>query len=405
MKLTDRTVAALVRPAKKDDVVIWDDDLPGFGVRLRGDHKAYLIQFRVGPLQRRESLGDTRRTRLEDARKAARQRFAKAQLGIDPAAERERVRAKAAAARLTLGAVAERYLAAKQNKLRPSSHRSASMYFSDHWSPLRNYSLDSIRRADVAALLQDIAKDRGSVTAGRARANLAALFAWATREGLYEGANPVAATNDPAAGLRHRDRVLSEAELATIWRACEDDAFGRIVRLLMLLGARRAEIGGLKWRSEVDFDRGTVTIAGERTKNHRALTLALPPLALDILRSVPRHDGSDSVFTAAGNGFSSWSSQTRALKDRIRTATGKPLPAWTLHDIRRSVATHMAEIGVQPHIIEAILNHVSGHKRGVAGIYNQASYRGEIATALLRWSEHLTAIIAGRKSKVVSLRA
>ena len=123
MKLTDRSVAALVRPTDKDDVVYWDDDLPGFGVRLRGDHKAYLIQFRVGPLQRRESLGDTRRTRLEDARKAARQRFAKAQLGIDPAAERERVRAKAAAARLTLGAVAERYLTAKQNKLRPSSHR------------------------------------------------------------------------------------------------------------------------------------------------------------------------------------------------------------------------------------------------------------------------------------------
>ena len=99
MKLTDRTVAGLVRPAKKDDVVIWDDDLPGFGVRLRGDHKAYLIQFRVGPLQRRESLGDTRQTKLEDARRAARQRFAQAQLGVDPAAERAKARAKAAAAR------------------------------------------------------------------------------------------------------------------------------------------------------------------------------------------------------------------------------------------------------------------------------------------------------------------
>jgi integrase len=399
MKLTDRSVAALVRPAKKDDVVVWDDDLPGFGVRMRGHHKAYLIQFRVGPLQRRESLGDTRQIKLEDARKAARQRFAKAQLGIDPAAERARTKAKRAALRLTVGSVAERYLDAKRDRMRQSTLRSAQMYLTDHWSPLADYSLASVTRADLAACLQDMSKERGPVTASRARANLAALFSWATREGLYDGPNPVATTNDPAAGVRPRERVLSEAELATIWRACEDDAFGRIVRLLMLTGARRAEIGDLKW-SEIDLDRGTMIIAGERTKNRRTLTLTLPPMALDILRSVPRHDGGDSVFAVAGNGFSSWSSKTREFKKRI----GK-MPPWTLHDIRRSAATHMGEIGIQPHIIEAILNHVSGHKRGVAGIYNLATYGREMTTALLRWSEHLTAIIAGRKSKVVSLRA
>jgi integrase len=396
MKLTDRSVAALVRP-KKDDVVIWDDDMPGFGVRLRGDHKAYLIQFRVGSrrLQRRLSLGDTRKIKLEDARKAARKRFAEAQLGNDPAAERERARAKRAAARHTLGAVADRYLAAKQDRLRPSSYRASQLYLLTHWAPLHGHTLDTIRRADVAAVLQDITKERGPVTAGRARANLAACFGWAIREGLVDS-NPVVGTNDPAAGVRHRERVLSEGELKTIWHACGDDAFGRIVRLLMLTGTRRAEMGGLKW-SEVDLDRGTVTIPGERTKNHRPLILTLPPLALDILRSVPRRDGNDHVF---GNGFSAWSASTAALRKRA----GK-LPPWTLHDIRRSFATHAAEIGVQPHVVEAILNHVSGHKGGVAGIYNLASYDRERATALLRWSEHLTAITTGRKSKVVSLRA
>ena len=169
----------------------------------------------------------------------------------------------------------------------------------------------------------------------------------------------------------------------------------------MILGARRSEIGDLKFSSEVDFDRGTVTFSGSRTKNRRDLTLTLPSVALDILRAVPWHDGCDSVF--GGDGFTSWSSQTRAFKGRVRNAQGKPLAPWTLHDIRRSVATHMAEIGIQPHIVEAVLNHVSGHKGGIAGIYNLATYRAEIATALQRWSEHLMAVVEGRKSKVSKL--
>src|SRR6516164_4345738 len=108
MKLNSRNVKGLVRPAGKDDVVIWDDDLPGFGVRLRGDNRNFLVQYRVGVQQRRESLGDIRKIKLEDARKAARQRFAQAQLGQDPAAERRTAKIRAAAARMTFGVVAER---------------------------------------------------------------------------------------------------------------------------------------------------------------------------------------------------------------------------------------------------------------------------------------------------------
>jgi integrase len=404
MKLTERTVAALVRPAGKDDVVIWDDDLPGFGVRLRGDKKTYLVQYRVGAQQRRESLGDIRKVKLEDARKAARQRFAKAQLGMDPAAERAHARAKAAAARLTLGAVAGRYLDAKRAGLRPSTFREAERYFTLHWQPLSEHPIGQLKRADVAARLQELIKTRGPIAAARARENLSALFGWAMREGLCD-ANPVVATNDPAKGRSPRQRVLSMAELATIWKVCQDnDDFGRIVRLLMLTGCRRSEIGGLKWR-EVDFDRDTMTIAAERAKNGRSLTLTLSPAALDILRAAPRREGWDNVFGRRDRGFSTWSSSTAALHQRIAAIEGKPLPHWTIHDVRRSVATNMAEIGVQPHIIEAILNHVSGHKRGVAGIYNRASYAREIAAALQLWAEHLMAVVEGRKSKIVPLRA
>ena len=400
MQLSNRNVAALVRPADKDDVVIWDDDLPGFGVRLRGDKKTYLVQYRVGTQQRRESLGDVRKVKLENARKAARHRFAKVELNIDPRAEPGR--AKAAAARLTLGVVAERYLDAKKAGLRPSTYREAKRYFIVHWRSLRDRPLDAIRRADIAACLQELIKARGPIAASRARVNLSALFSWAMKEGLCD-ANPVIATNDPEAGKRPRERVLSEAELAIIWKACQDDDFGRIVKLLMLTGCRRREIGELKW-SELDFDRGTMTIAGARTKNHRALTLTLPPAAIDLLRSISRREGNDNVFGGGIPGFTVWSYATDLLNARIVAAEGKPLADWTLHDLRRSAATHMAEeIGVQPHIIEALLNHVSGHKRGVAGIYNRARYDREIASALALWAEHVAAAVEGRKKKIVSL--
>jgi integrase len=403
VKLTDRNAAALTLPVGKDDHVFWDSDLPGFGCRVRGNAKRWIVQYRVGPQQRREILGDIRRVRVEAARKAARQRFAQVELGIDPAAKRADARAKAAAAQLTLGVVAERYLDAKKARLRLATYQAAKRYFTVHWKALTDRPLAEIRRADVAACLQNMAKEHGRTAASRARANLSALLGWAMREGLCD-VNVVVATNDPAAGALPRDRVLTEAELATVWRACQDDDFGRIIRLLILTGCRRLEIGELKW-SEIDFDRGTMTIAGARTKNHRALTLTLPPAAIDLLRATPRCDGRENVFGTGADGFSSWSYAANALNDRIVAAEGKPLAHWTLHDLRRSAATHMAEIGVQPHIIEAILNHQSGHKAGIAGVYNRASYDREIAAALQLWAEHLSALVEGRKRKILPLRA
>jgi integrase len=233
---------------------------------------------------------------------------------------------------------------------------------------------------------------------------LSALYVWALKEGLTDKDNPVAHTHDPTAHIPPRERVLSEGELATTWKACQDDDFGRIVRLLILTGCRRQEIGDLKW-SEIDFDRGIMTIPGTRTKNGRALSLPLPPLAIDLLSSVPRRDSRENVFGGGANGFSAWSYSTMRLNSRIAEIEGKPLLHWTLNDLRRSAATHMAEIGVQPHIIEAILNHQSGHKAGVAGVYNLATYEREKAAALAQWADHVMAVVEGRASKVVPLRA
>ena len=195
-----------------------------------------------------------RKITLEDARTAARRWFAKVELGGDPAAERKEARAQAIATKLTLAAVAERYLAAKQDIQRPSTYNQAKMHLTRFWKPLASKPLDAIKRADVAATLQELIKAHGRTAAARARGNLSALFAWAMKEGLCES-NPVANTNNPAEGIPARERVLSDDEIRIIWRACRDDDFGRIIRMLLLTGTRREEIAGLRW-GEIDLDSG-----------------------------------------------------------------------------------------------------------------------------------------------------
>jgi integrase len=391
MRLTKNAVVALA--TDKPDHVFWDDALPGFGCRLRGVSKSWIIQYRIGAQQRRESLGDVRKVALEDARRVARQRFAEIELGHDPAAAKAKIRAAAAMAKLTLGSVADRYLDVKRDVLRAYSHRTIARYFAVHWLPLRDRPLDTIRRADVAARLQEIVKAHGRVAAARARAHLSALFNWAMREGLCES-NPVAITNDPGAGLRPRERVLTDQELKVIWAACEDDDFGNIVKLLILTGARRQEIGSLKW-DEIDFDTGVMTIPGSRTKNARALALTLPAVALDILRSTPRRR--DFVFATRGAGFTSWSTSMAALRRRLSV----PLASFSLHDLRRTFRTGIGKLGVPPHIAELAIGHV---KAGIVAVYDKHRYEGEVAAALAQWAEHVTAIVEGRKSKVTPLR-
>jgi integrase len=114
-----------------------------------------------------------------------------------------------------------------------------------------------------------------------------------------------------------------------------------------------------------------------------------------IIDAVPRREGYDILF-GYRDGFTMWSFGKRALDRKLR------LPAWRAHDIRRSVATRMADLGIQPHIIEEILNHRSGHRRGVAGIYNRSAYEREVRAALTMWDDHITSITSGSERKVLA---
>ena len=199
-----------------------------------------------------------------------------------------------------------------------------------------------------------------------------------------------------------RDPVLTDAELTAIWKACDGEASGTqahhniIVKLLMLTGCRREEVGGMRWDELSD---GVWSLSAERSKNKVARKIILPAAALKLLDGVHRN-GRDRVFgqRSVTLGFVRWSGE-KAKLDAACSVSG-----WHLHDLRRSVRTGLSRIGVLPHIAEETIGHVT-HKSGVVGVYDRHDYSGEVRTALAMWADHLLAVVNGGDRKVVPLRA
>jgi len=219
----------------------------------------------------------------------------------------------------------------------------------------------------------------GAVSRNRLRSSLSAFWKWAIAEGLTE-TNPVLGTLK-AEVAASRDRVLTPDELRKLWHALGDNRFSEVVRLLLLTGCRRTEIGNLQW-SEIDLARKLIVLPPARTKNGRGLSLPLSHQALAILERTPRRNTTPFLFSDA-KGFGAWD------QDKLRLDARLGIAPWRIHDLRRSAATGMAELGVLPHIVEAVLNHQSGHKSGVAGIYNRARYADEMRIALQKWGDHI----------------
>jgi integrase len=225
---------------------------------------------------------------------------------------------------------------------------------------------------------------------------------WAMGEGIAKE-NPVIGTNTPEEAAP-RDRVLDAGEVAEIWAACRDDDYGKIVRLLLLTGARRQEIGSLRW-SEIDLEKAVVQLPPERTKNGHPHAIPLSPFALSIIGAARQVDR-DFLFGHGPAGFRGWRNAFDALVERVREHRQKagglpPMEPWTVHDLRRTFATGLGDLGVQPHVIEAALNHFSGAKRGVAGTYNKSAYQKEVAAALTLWAEHVRVLVEGGERKVL----
>jgi integrase len=408
MRLTAQTVRTVVLPPGVTDKVFFDCDLPGFGLRIRATGaKTWMIQYAIAGRTRRMVLGSTSVLDPGKARETAKDLLAKVRLGGDPAGEKVEARVRAGE---MVGALLPRFLERQRARLKPRSFEETNRHLTAHAKPLHNYPITTIDRRAIATRLAEIEKASGPAASNRVRTSLSAFFSWAAREG-YIDANPAAFTNK-AIEAGSRERVLTDDELAAVWRGAGGDQYGAIVKLLMLTGARRDEIASLRW-SEVDLDAAMITLPPARTKNRREHVIPLSDQALAILEAQPRRievDGKerDLVFGfGTGRGFQDWSGSKVDLDARIASARKGWALEWRLHDFRRSLSTALHErFDVQPHVVEAILGHVGGHKAGVAGIYNKALYLDERRRALERWGEHIIALVSGKpvKAKVVNLR-
>jgi integrase len=393
MKFTDAAVAALKLPRGKSDAIVFDDRRPGLGVRMRARaegslvNRTWVVQFRVNGRTQRHDLGPVTATATKRARELADEYFAKVRRGINPKAEKRAARVNAAE---TFGRLSAVFLKAAESRLRPRSYAEVSRHIEKQLSALDHEPINGIDRKRIAEILSRLAVESGPVAANRVRASLSAFFTWAIGEGFVEE--------------QSRDRVLPGAELAAVWSACGDDDYGRIVRLLILTGQRRDEVGGIA-ETELQRERHMWSLPAERTKNGEPHDVPLPDVALALLPE-PREDRG-TIFGRGAGPFSGWSRCKERLDARIAAAApdGKPLAPWTLHDLRRSTATGMGELGVQPHIVEAVLNHISGARRGVAGIYNRATYATEKRDAIVQWAAHVAGLVAGQTSNVVALPA
>jgi integrase len=316
---------------------------------------------------------------LEAARQAARQHAAGVTLGANPSTER---RAKTGAASVLN--VIEAYQRHAKARQRARSYEETERHLLKHAASLHHDRVDAVRRSDIASLLDRVSKTSGPFAANRLRAALSALWSWGMRTGLIESeSNPVTFT------LRHpekaRERTLTDEELRAIWAATERDGdYARIVRLCMLTGCRREEIGGLRW-DEVQTDR--LLIGATRMKAGIAHEVPLLPA---IAAALPNREGTgDSVFGRGGTGFSGWSKSKISLDTKLASA-GQTMPHWTLHDLRRTFSTRLHDDGVEPLVVEALLAH---KQQGVAAVYNRASFWQAKSAALIRWHSMLTEIL------------
>lgn len=390
---TQRDIDRMKLAEGQGEVVEFDETCPGLGVRLQGHAKVFLVRYQLLTGKRRKlTLGPVSGMTLAEARRAAAKIMSGAKDGQDPQQQRE-VRKRAAAD--TFGALVELYLDryAKREQ-RPRTLVETTRALRRHLEPLHGRPLAEIARRDVAARLQQLVDSSGPITANRTRSAVSHCFVWAMEQGLAE-ANPVIGTARPAPEVK-RDRVLSLDELRAVWLAAGDDDYGRIVRLLILTGQRRDEVGGMAV-AELDLARGLWVLPAARSKNRREHEIPLAPLAMEIIGTA--RAGREFVFGRGRAGFSGWSQSKARLDERI-AAKGAKVPPWTLHDLRRSFVTHVNELGLaQPHVIEATINHLGGvGKASVGGIYNRATYRKEKTAALNAWATVVADLVAGRAS-------
>jgi integrase len=389
MKLTLNRIYSLKCPAGKRDMLVFDGEQRGLGVRVTaGGGKTYLAQYRFQGHKRRIPLGSCRAVSLAKARDAVRAIMGDVARGIDPTAERKKAKVHEA---LTLAALLSDWQVLHLSGKRPSyaaeAMRALRRAFKNHLD-LPAADLD---RATAVQAIDAIARQGSPAMAAQTAAYGKVAYGWAVKRGALS-VNPF--INLPVAPTVKRDRVLSDGELAAVWHATDViGPFNIIVRLLILTGQRREEVAGMPW-AELSGDLSSWTIPGNRTKNHRTHVVPLSEQAQVLLRGAPRFG--ELVFGV----FANWTNSKAALNAK------SGVTAWRLHDLRRTAATGLQRLGVRLEVTEQVLNHVSGSRAGIVGIYQRHDFASEKRAALDAWGNHVLAIVEGRTAtgNVVAIR-
>jgi integrase len=408
LKLTDATVRKLaLTPDMPDGKIFFDPDLPRFGVRVwRSGRKFWLCQYRFGKDTRKANIALTTEKTAEQAREIAKDIFAHVRLGRDPVAERQR-REKDAEDRFDL-LVAE-YLHEKLHPIKPGkkpmrarSYDEVKRHLETHCAPFAKKPIRSITKGDVADLYKAIANESGAGAASHTWASLRALMDWAVRNDKLD--KNVAAQYDGGGTNPSRERTLLDPELSIVWRACGADQFGAIVKLLILTGGRRDEVGHLPL-SELSLEssqwvKPTWLLPPDRAKNGREHIVPLSDAAVNILKQAVETRDQFVFGHGKTRGFSGWGKAKDALDERIAKA-GHKIEHWTLHDLRRSFAAGLQRLKVDPHIIEACLNHVPPKLQRT---YQTHAYEDERRAALAAWATHVDAIVNKTGDNVVPIK-
>jgi integrase len=379
---TKNTVRKMHCPPGQSEAFFWDHGCRGFGLRaLPSGRRSWVYQYRdEHGRTRRIVLGDASAVSLDDARGEWRRKAANVTHGANPSVERKRRRAAG-----TVLEVIEAYLPHAKARQRPRSYKETQRHLCGHSAPLHHDRTETVLRRDIGVLLESVAEHSGPIAANRVRAALSAMWSWGLRTGLIEtDNNPVAFT------VRHpekvRERALTDSELKSTWYATDDGGdYSRIVRLCLLTGCRREEIGGLRW-DEIQGDR--IVFGPGRMKGNLTHEIAFLPM---ISRLLPTRleNAKDCVFGKFAAGFSGWSKSKKRLDARL-VKSGIQMPPWGLHDLRRTFSTRLHDAGVEPLVIEALLAH---KQQGVAAVYNRASFREAKRAALTLWHEIAARII------------
>lgn len=387
--LTDAKIRAL-RPPESGQAEYLDAVVPGLRLRVGvSGAKSFVLRKRVAGKYRNITLGRySERLPLVEARKKARQILSDVEIKADPVASLPKPQKRTAAGH-TVNSLWPDYKRAKAH-LRGSAE--IERIFKRHILPeFGDRAADGITRSEITRFIDEIAQ-RSPVMARNILSYFSAFYTWALPRLDRLPANPCRDAGRPPKP-KPRERVLSDKEIGALWHVLEGEGtpFGPAIKLLLLTGQRRNEVFEAE-RSEFDLERQLWTIPGERAKNGVVHLVPMSPLALEIVKSLINHDRGDKLIPARGNwevGPSGFSKAMTRIRDDLEKRLGEPVPHWTLHDLRRTMATGLQRLGVRLEVTEAVLNHLSGARSGIVGVYQRHHYFGEKRTALVAWSKEV----------------